>query len=178
MAAGHGGQVLLSEATVRLLDGVETVSLGEHRLKDLLHPEPLHQLRIEGLAQEFPPPRTLENRPTNLPTQPTPFLGRERELAELLELLAEPTVRLLTLTGPGGIGKTRLARQLAAEVVERFPQGVYLVTLAPVMRAVSRSSQRSRETCARRSFSCCSTTSSTSSPPLPSRPSCSRRRRA
>jgi predicted ATPase/class 3 adenylate cyclase len=132
MAAGHGGQVLLSEATVRLLDGVDTVSLGEHRLKDLLDPVPLHQLRIEGLAGDFPPPRTLENRPTNLPTQPTPFLGRERELAELLDLLTEPPVRLLTLTGPGGTGKTRLALQLAAEVVERFPQGVYLVTLAPV----------------------------------------------
>jgi predicted ATPase/class 3 adenylate cyclase len=132
MAAAHGGQVLLSEATVRLLDGAETTSLGEHRLKDLMHPVPLHQLRIEGLAEDFPPPRTLENRPTNLPTQPTPFLGRERELAELLDLLTEPSVRLLTLTGPGGTGKTRLALQLAAEVVERFPQGVYLVMLAPV----------------------------------------------
>jgi len=132
MAAGHGGQVLISEATMRLVEGVETVSLGEHRLKDLLHPVPLHQLRIDGVPSDFPSPRTLENRPTNLPTQPTPFLGRERELAELLGLLADPAVRLLTLTGPGGTGKTRLALQLAAEVVEHFPQGVYLVTLAPV----------------------------------------------
>ncbi|MBA3476287.1 MAG: hypothetical protein H0T10_05970 [Actinobacteria bacterium] len=122
MGAGHGGQVLVSDATARLLDAtVELRDLGEHRLKDLTAPQRLYQLG-EG---EFPPPRTLYR--TNLPIQPTPLVGRERELEEAGALLRSH--RLLTLTGFGGSGKTRLALQLAAEAVEQFPDGVFWVPL-------------------------------------------------
>jgi class 3 adenylate cyclase len=122
MAAAHGDQVLLSETTARLLDSApELRDLGEHRLKDLTAPQRLYQLgdRI------FPPPRTLYQ--TNLPIQPTPLVGRERELEEVGALLRSN--RLLTLTGAGGSGKTRLALQLAAEAVEQFPDGVFWVPL-------------------------------------------------
>jgi predicted ATPase/class 3 adenylate cyclase len=122
MGAAHGGQVLLSETTARLLDSAaELRDLGEHRLKDLSAPQRLHQLG----NTTFPPPRTLYR--TNLPIQPTPLVGRERELAEAGALLRRH--RLLTLTGPGGSGKTRLALQLAAEAVEQFPDGVYWAPL-------------------------------------------------
>jgi len=135
MAAGHGGQVLLSEATYPLVcqelpEGVLLRDLGEHRLKDLSLPQRLYQVCVEGLETEFAPLRTLENRPTNLPLQPTPLVGRERELGELGELLASPRGRLVTLTGPGGSGKTRLALQAGAELVEQFPGGVWFVALA------------------------------------------------
>ncbi|MDQ3874764.1 MAG: NB-ARC domain-containing protein [Actinomycetota bacterium] len=135
MAAGHGGQVLLSQATRDLLreeelDGIGLRDLGEHRLKDLSQPQRLFQLLVAGLPSEFPPPRTLENRPTNLPVQPTPLVGRDRELAEVASLLRREDVRLLTLTGPGGTGKTRLALQAAAELVEAYPDGVWFVNLA------------------------------------------------
>ena len=133
MAAGHGGQVLLSSATYRLLDGTfEAVPLGEHRLKDLVQPEPLYQLHADGLETTFPALKTLGNRPTNLPVQSTPLIGRERGIADVIELLRSPETRLLTLTGPGGIGKTRLALQAAGEVVEEFASGVFFVALAPV----------------------------------------------
>ena len=79
MAAGHGGQVLFSEATKRLIQGTVAVSLGEHRLKDLLQPEPLYQLSVAGVPSAFPPLKTLGNRPTNLPVQPNPLVGREHE---------------------------------------------------------------------------------------------------
>jgi predicted ATPase/class 3 adenylate cyclase len=136
-AAAHGGQVVLSQATRELVeeelpDGVTLRDLGEHRLKDLTSPQRLSQLVIAGLPNEFPPLRTLENRPTNLPVQPTPLIGRARELAALAELLARAHVRLVTLTGPGGSGKTRLGLQAAAELVEGFPQGVFLVALEPI----------------------------------------------
>ncbi len=122
MSAGHGGQVLLSETTRRLLDETEKVhDLGDHRLKDLTAPQRLYQL---GDAH-FPPLRTLYR--TNLPIQPTPLVGRERELEEAGTLIRSH--RLLTLTGPGGSGKTRLALQLAAEAVEQFPDGVFWVPL-------------------------------------------------
>jgi predicted ATPase/class 3 adenylate cyclase len=125
MAAGHGGQVLLSQTTRELLDeGVELRDLGEHRLKDLSAPQRLFQLG----AGEFPPLKTLHQ--TNLPVQPTPLVGREQELAEAGELLREN--RLVTLLGPGGSGKTRLALQLAAQAVEDFEQGVYWVPLQAV----------------------------------------------
>jgi predicted ATPase len=121
-AAGHGGQVLVSAATRQLLgDAVELRDLGEHRLKDLSAPQRLYQLG-DG---EFPPLKTLYL--TNLPIQQTPLIGRRQELAELCELVASN--RLLTLTGPGGSGKTRLALQVAADTTEAFPDGVFWVPL-------------------------------------------------
>ncbi len=137
-SAGHGGQVLLS-ATTRALaegalpDGVSLRDLGEHRLKDLSRPERLSQLVIPGLVEQFPPLKTLEATPNNLPVLLTSFIGREQVLAEAQRLL-EGT-RLLTLTGPGGTGKTRLSLQLAAEAVDRFPDGVYFVALEPISDA-------------------------------------------
>jgi predicted ATPase/class 3 adenylate cyclase len=122
MGAGHGGQVVVSETTQRLLDpAVVLRDLGEHRLKDLSAPQRLYQL---GDA-DFPPLKALHR--TNLPIQPTPLIGRERELDEAGALIASQ--RLVTLTGPGGSGKTRLSLQLAAEAVERFPDGVFWVPL-------------------------------------------------
>jgi predicted ATPase/class 3 adenylate cyclase len=133
MAAGHGGQVLVSAATERLVaTEFELLSLGEHRLKDLLQPVPLYQLQINGLPWEFPALKTLGNRPTNLPVQPNALIGRERELLELAGLLRDDKIRLVTLTGPGGTGKTRLALQLAADVLDDFGSGVFFVSLAPI----------------------------------------------
>jgi predicted ATPase/class 3 adenylate cyclase len=132
-AAGHGGQVLVSEST-RILgegslpEGVSLRDLGQRRLKDLSRPERIHQLVIAGLPADFPPLRTLDATPNNLPTQLSSFLGRERELAEVEALLEK--ARLLTLTGPGGTGKTRLALQVAARVADSFPDGIYFVPLA------------------------------------------------
>jgi len=123
-SAAHGGQVVLSETTRKLLDGVGLHDLGEHRLKDLGQPVRLYQLG----EHDFPPLRSLNQ--TNLPAQPSPLVGRERELQELLRLV--PDSRLVTLTGPGGSGKTRLALQTAAELVERFEGGVFWVPLAAV----------------------------------------------
>ncbi len=133
MAAGHGGQVLVSESTRALLDDrVRLRDLGEHRLKDLTGPQHLYQLEIEGLPAEFPPLNTLDSRPTNLPALPSAFIGRARELADVEALLAREDLRLLTLTGAGGAGKTRLALQVAAEAIEQFPNGVFFVSLSPV----------------------------------------------
>jgi predicted ATPase/class 3 adenylate cyclase len=133
MAVGHGGQVLVSETTRALLDDDTRLrDLGEHRLKDLSRPQRLYQLELDGLASEFPPLATLDNRPTNLPAQPNAFIGRDRELREAEALLLRDDLRVLTLTGTGGTGKTRLALQLAADVVEHFPDGVFFVSLAPV----------------------------------------------
>jgi predicted ATPase/class 3 adenylate cyclase len=134
-AAAHGGQVLVSETTRGLcadedVPGTSIRELGLHRLKDLTEPQRLYQLLIDDLPSAFPPPRTLENRPTNLPSQPTPLIGREPELAELAEIAARPDVRLVTLTGPGGTGKTRLALQMGAELIDGFDDGVYFVNLA------------------------------------------------
>ncbi len=133
-AAGHGGQVLLSETTSALVadelpPGVGVRGLGEHRLKDL-RPERISELVVEGLQTEFPPIRSLDRRPNNLPTQLTSFVGRDVELGEAARLLE--TTRLLTMTGPGGTGKTRLSLQLAASVAERFPDGIWFVALEPV----------------------------------------------
>jgi predicted ATPase/class 3 adenylate cyclase len=136
-AAGHGGQVLLSATTFALLDGsgawppeVHARDLGEHALKDLLRPERIHQLTIAGLRSDFPPIRTLNAVRNNLPSQLTSFLGRDRELEEACHLLAQ--TRLLTLLGPGGTGKTRLALQTAAAAADSYPDGVYFVPLAMV----------------------------------------------
>jgi predicted ATPase/class 3 adenylate cyclase len=123
-AAGHGGQVLVSEATALLIDQRGLRDLGEHRFKDLAAPERVYQVGDE----EFPPLKSLYN--TNLPVPATAFLGRTRELVELLDLLTREDVRVLSLTGPGGIGKTRLALQAAAEATEAFPAGVWWVPLA------------------------------------------------
>jgi predicted ATPase/class 3 adenylate cyclase len=127
-AAGHGGQVLVSQATRELLgDSPGLRDLGEHRLKDLSAPQRLYQVG-DGA---FPPLRALNE--TNLPQQPTSFIGRERELAEVVELVRSS--RLVTLTGPGGSGKTRLALHAAAELVDDFDDGVWFVPLAPVEAA-------------------------------------------
>ena len=122
-AAGHGGQVLLSDAVRALAgralpEGVGLRDLGEHRLKDLQQPEHIFQLVIPDLRSEFPAIRTLETRPNNLPGQATPLIGREREIEAARALLLREGVRLGTLTGPPGIGKTRLGLQLAAELLD------------------------------------------------------------
>jgi predicted ATPase/class 3 adenylate cyclase len=135
LSAAHGGQVLLSLPTQELVRdqlpaGTNLAELGEHRLKDLFRPERVFQLLAPGLPSEFPPLSTLESRLNNLPPQPTPLVGRERELGEVRELLLSPEVRLLTLTGPGGTGKTRLALQAGADLLEEFDDGVFFVSLA------------------------------------------------
>jgi predicted ATPase/class 3 adenylate cyclase len=121
-AAGHGGQILVSQATRDLAGADRLRDLGVHRLKDLAAPERLYQLGED----EFPPLKSVDQ--TNLPVQPTPFVGRERELSEVLALLEAH--RIVTLTGPGGSGKTRLALQAAAESVEQYGDGVWFVSLA------------------------------------------------
>jgi predicted ATPase len=129
MSAGHGGQVLLSQATRQLIDGRQVRDLGEHRLKDFDEPVRLFQLG----RLEFPPLKTLNN--TNLPIPGSSFLGRDRELAEVTSLLREGGGRLVTLTGPGGSGKTRLAIEAAAEAVGGYQDGVFWVGLASLAEA-------------------------------------------
>jgi predicted ATPase/class 3 adenylate cyclase/Tfp pilus assembly protein PilF len=137
LSAGHGGQVLLSLTTQELVrdqlpPDVELSYLGEHRLKDLFRPERVFQLIASGLPDEFLPLRTLAGRPNNLPIQPTPLVGRERKVEEVCRRLHSKDVRLLTLTGPGGTGKTRLALQVGADLLEGFDDGVFFVSLAAV----------------------------------------------
>jgi predicted ATPase/class 3 adenylate cyclase len=137
MSAGHGGQVLLSQATSTLVeqdlpDDVNLRDLGAHRLKDLERPQRLLQLVISNLQADFPPLKTLDASPNNLPIQPTPFIGREQELTVIGALLLRKEVHLVTLTGPGGIGKTRLALQVVAELSENFAEGTWFVSLAPL----------------------------------------------
>jgi predicted ATPase/class 3 adenylate cyclase len=135
-AAAHGGQTVLSGAAAALVRdalpaGAGLLDLGEHRLKDLATPERVFQLLHRDLPAAFPPLRSLDARPHNLPLQVTGFVGREGELAAVARLLAgePPGPRLVTLTGPGGCGKTRLALQAAAEVLDAHPDGVWLVEL-------------------------------------------------
>ncbi|HLX57787.1 MAG TPA: tetratricopeptide repeat protein, partial [Ktedonobacteraceae bacterium] len=137
MSAAHGGQVLLSQTTANLVeqelpDDVTLRDLGEHRLKDLGRPSRLFQLVIPDVPADFPPLKTLDTSPNNLPMQHTPFLGREQELAAVGQLLLREDVRLVTLTGPGGTGKTRLGVQVAAELSDLFTDGVYFVSLASI----------------------------------------------
>ena len=130
MGAGHGGQILVAASTASLVEGVDFADLGEHRLRDLSSAARLFQVRAEGLAERFPPLRTLDTVPGNLPSQATSFIGRDVEVKEVCELVRDH--RLVTLTGVGGVGKTRLALQVAAELITEFPDGVWLVELAPL----------------------------------------------
>ena len=134
-AAGHGGQVLLSQTTYNLLEGslpqgVSWRDLGEHRLKDLNRPQRLYQIDISGLPSEFPQLKSLDVLPNNLTIQLTSFIGREHEMAEIKDLLVK--TRLVTLTGAGGSGKTRLAQQIATDLLQKFMDGVWLAELAPL----------------------------------------------
>jgi predicted ATPase/class 3 adenylate cyclase len=137
MSAGHGGQVLLTQSTRDLLpeepfEAVGLRDLGEHRLKDLTQPQRLYQLLIPGLDNDFPALKTLEARPTNLPIQPTALIGREQQVTEAVTLVRREGIRLVTLTGAGGTGKTRLALQVAAELIADFEDGVFFVDLAAI----------------------------------------------
>ncbi len=133
MSAAHGGQVVLSLATAELFDGTDTQvvlrDLGSHRLKDLQRPELLFQLVHPDLPTEFPPLRSLEGRPNNLPLLRTETVGRQRELAELRALILREDVQLVTLIGTGGIGKTRLALAAGADLLDDLPDGVFAVSL-------------------------------------------------
>lgn len=146
MASGHGGQVLLSQTVYELVRDnlsldTNLLDLGEHRLKDLVRPEHIYQLTAPGLINEFPPLKTLDVLPNNLPVQLTSFIGREKEIEEIVHFFsthpssnAETSsthhgTRLVTLTGAGGTGKTRLALQVAADLLEEFPDGAWLVEL-------------------------------------------------
>jgi predicted ATPase/class 3 adenylate cyclase len=136
LGIGHGQQILLSDTARSLATtlplGYALQDLGRHQLQDLLAAERIFQLCGPGLPAEFPPLGSLNQQPTNLPAQPTPLIGRERERTALAAMLRAPDTRLLTLVGPGGTGKTRLALQVAAELLETFPDGVWWVPLAAV----------------------------------------------
>jgi predicted ATPase/class 3 adenylate cyclase len=135
MGVGHGGQIVVSDVAAslvgdNLVDGVEFVPLGEHRLRDLAAPLAVFQLAAPGLRSEFPPLRTLSALPGNLPAELSSFVGRAKDVEQLRALVTE--ARVVTLTGVGGVGKTRLALQVAGAVRPRFPDGVWLVELAGV----------------------------------------------
>ncbi len=135
LAAGHGGQVLVSQVTAELCredlpDGAALRDLGERRLRDLARPERVWQLDAPGLETRFPPLRTLDARPHNLPAQLTRLVGRDADITALRNLLRDD--RLVTITGPGGIGKTRLALHLAGEILDGFGDGACFVDLSPI----------------------------------------------
>ena len=137
MSAAHGGQVLLSNATAALVAGdlphdVTLKDLGEHRLRDLAQPERVKQLCGPDVPADFPPLRTLTAIPNNLPVQRTAFIGREQQRRAVREIVLRPDTRLVTLTGPGGTGKTRLGLEAAGDLLDSFEDGVFFVPLAPV----------------------------------------------
>ena len=135
MSIGHGGQVLISDVARahvhgHLPDGASLTDLGQHRLEGLAEREHVWQLNIAGVPSDFPPPKSMDARPNNLPMQVTSFRGRERDLFEVKSLLAEH--RLLTIFGAGGVGKTRLVVQAGADLLEQYPDGVWFADLAPI----------------------------------------------
>jgi predicted ATPase len=130
MAAGHGGRILLAESTAGLLSGVDLLDLGPRRLRDVPMPVGVFQVRAAGLRAEFPPLRALDTSPGNLRPATTSFIGRESEVTEIEA--AVKAHRLVTLTGVGGVGKTRLAVEVAARVADEFPDGVWFFELAAV----------------------------------------------
>jgi predicted ATPase/class 3 adenylate cyclase/Tfp pilus assembly protein PilF len=137
LSAAHGGQTLLSMATQQLVrdylsPGVTLRDMGEHNLKDLIYPERVFQVVVPGLQSEFPPLQTPDTRPNNLPRKETALIGREKEIAAVWAMLRGPDVALVTLTGPGGTGKTRLGLQVAADLLDDFHDGVWFVDLAPL----------------------------------------------
>jgi predicted ATPase/class 3 adenylate cyclase len=139
MSAAYGGQVLISEDAYNQLTEKEITEisyrdLGNRRLKDILQPIKIYQLISKGLPSDFPPLKTLDARPNNLPVQLTSFIGREEEIKKIKELLKN--THLLTLTGPGGAGKTRLSLQVGADIIDEFANGVWFVELAPITDSV------------------------------------------
>ena len=130
MAVGHGGQILVADSTAVLVSGVDLVDLGQRRLRDVPVPVGVFQVRAQGLRTEFPPLRTLDATPGNLRSAVTSFIGRESEVEEVQAALHEH--RLVTLTGVGGVGKTRLATEVAASLAAEFPDGVWFFELAAV----------------------------------------------
>ncbi len=137
LSTGHGGQILVSRAARelagdRLPPGTSLEDLGEQRLKDLTRPERIFQVLAPELPTDFPALKTLDARRTNLPAQPTALVGREREISEVCGRMREPGIRLLTLTGPGGTGKTRLGLQAAADLLDEHRDGVFFVALADI----------------------------------------------
>ena len=135
MSAGHGGQILLSQTTYDLIrdqlpENALLMDMGERSLKDIFRLEHLYQFNTPDLPADFPPLKTLERYKNNLPTQLTTFIGREKEIIEIKQALAEH--HLVTLTGSGGAGKTRLSLQVASELLDQFPSGTWFVELAPI----------------------------------------------
>ena len=130
MAAGHGGQIVLADSTAVLLSGVDLLDLGPRRLRDVPTPVGVFQVRAEGLRAEFPPLRALDTTPGNLRPTTTSLIGRDSEVTEIAE--AVRAHRLVTLTGVGGVGKTRLALEVAARLADEFPDGVWVFELAAV----------------------------------------------
>jgi len=135
-SAAHGRQILASQIVADLLvddplPGITFKPLGDHRLRSLERPETLLQIVADGLALDFPPPRSMEVLPNNLPQQTTSFVGREKEMEEVTSLILHKR-RLLTLVGTGGTGKTRLSMEVGARVIQNFPDGVWLAELAPI----------------------------------------------
>src|ERR1700682_1835973 len=130
MAAGHGGQILVADSTAGLLSGSDLVDLGPRRLRDVAEPITVFQLQATGLRTDFPPLRTLDSSPGNLRPAATSLVGRESEIAEIEA--APRAHRLVTLTGAGGVGKTRLAAEVAAHLADEYPDGVWIFELAAV----------------------------------------------